>query len=73
MRSFLRQGSQPRPFTRRELSAVVAPIAEGVIAEIDAEIAFLKATTDCFNPDGHDFVASCGSIACPHCGRIAWL
>ena len=26
---------------------------------------------DCLNPAGHDFIASCGDIACVHCSRIA--
>jgi hypothetical protein len=65
---FYRQG-MPRPLDRKELAVVIAPIAEMILEEI----AFLKATSDCVNPDGHDFIASCGSIACPHCRRIVWL
>lgn len=27
---------------------------------------------NCTNPAGHDFISSCGDVACVHCGRIAW-
>lgn len=27
---------------------------------------------DCRNPAGHDFIAACGDVVCPHCAKVAW-
>jgi hypothetical protein len=56
--------------------AAVAAIVTRLVAD---EIAFERRTADpfliahdCLNPTGHDFIASCGDVVCPHCSRVAW-
>lgn len=73
---FSRANRQPqRPSAEQIARAFVAEeVAPEIGIVIADEIAFLKATTGCVNPDGHVFAASCGSVACVHnCGRIVWL
>lgn len=67
---FLRQG-QPAALDRRAVRNIVTPI-------VKEEIAFLARTSDpfgidhdCINPTGHDFIGSCGDVACVHCARVA--
>lgn len=68
---FHRQG-QPAALDRAGLTAVVTRL----MAE---ELAFIIRTADpfgidhdCLNPAGHDFIASCGDVACRHCAKVVW-
>lgn len=70
---FYRQGQPETALLNR--AAVTATITR-LFAE---ELAFLRRTSDpfeidhdCLNPAGHDFIGSCGDVACVHCGRLAW-
>ena len=56
--------------------AAVAAVVTRLVAE---ELAFERRTADpfaiahdCLNPTGHDFIASCGDVACVHCAKVAW-
>ena len=70
---FHRQG-MPASLDRTAVTAAVTRF-------LAQEIAFTARAVDPFgiddpcphNPDGlHQFIASCGEIVCPHCGRVAW-
>ena len=62
---------QPAAFDRAALRGIVEPI-------VAQEVAFAARTADpfgidhdCINPTGHDFIGSCGDVACVHCARVA--
>jgi hypothetical protein len=68
-------------FHRQGMPAVLdrAAVTAVITRYVAEELAFLNRTADpfgiahdCRNPAGHDFISSCGDLACVHCGRIAW-
>lgn len=59
---------------RRQVSSRVKdliPLAEIAQAMAEATEPF-SIEIICLNPAGHDAIASCGEIVCPHCARIFW-
>ena len=69
-------------FHRQSQAAALdrAGIAATVSAFVAEEVAFANRTSDpfwvddpCpFNPTGHQFIGSCGDVACCHCAKVVW-
>lgn len=74
---FHRQG-QPRALDRAEVTAlfskniIVARLVAEEVTIANARRDPFALDHDCLNPAGHDFIGSCGDVACVHCGRLAW-
>lgn len=63
---------QPQPLTRAQALAILQPIASEEIATILAQQDVFQLDHDCLNPAGHDAIASCGDVVCPHCAKVFW-
>lgn len=63
---------QPQALTRAQAAAILQPIAAEEIARIISEQDVFALDHDCLNPSGHDAIASCGDVVCPHCSRVFW-
>lgn len=64
---------QPQAFTRAEAVAAITDFLrpEEIAAVARVQDPFLL-DNDCFNPAGHDPIASCGEIVCSHCAKVFW-
>lgn len=63
---------QPQPLTRAQAIAILQPRATEEIAAILAGQDVFGIDHDCLNPAGHDAIASCGDVVCPHCAKVFW-
>ncbi|MCS3725455.1 hypothetical protein [Bradyrhizobium betae] len=64
---------QPQPVHRVPASVAVSRfICEQEIGDVLAGQDPFGLDNDCLNPAGHDAIASCGAVVCPHCAKVFW-
>ena len=63
---------QPQALTRAQAIAILKPRAAEEIAAVLAQQDVFQLEHDCINPAGHDAIASCSDIVCPHCAKVFW-
>lgn len=71
---FHRTGQPAAPVTldRAAFTAAITRFVAAEVAIANARRDPFAIDHDCPNPAGHDFIGSCGDVACVHCGRLAW-
>jgi hypothetical protein len=64
-----------QPTARNRVPAAVAVahfVGEQELASVFAAQDPFGIDHDCLNPAGHDAIASCGAVVCPHCAKVFW-